>query len=362
LIRWKQFAAACWLVAASAQALAECLADPVDLPTNTVTSVFGKTRNLPQYKSPQVHWGTDFQARDPAHPSQGARLKAVDNGTIIGAGFWGSGYGNRVALKRANGDIVLYNHLASVEPKLKSGGAVGFHESGGSAIGNTQVSAGDMVGIAGGTGGHMDRPDLPVHLHLEYVTNYAGTRLRETNDGTNSTRSRYLRNAVEYMCRTPAYAPGAGAVTQAQGGSPPTPTGPSNGGGATAPDQSYEAAQTQATVTPGERYGIPDVPPYQSYEGLSESQIVDAEMTRRALDTEWEEHLTGWSQRGLLLEVARIAGARLWLNNRIAEKRRRIDAMQATLVANKANKYVAPQVSAAYLRVNQAVAGQKVTP
>ncbi|WP_199028496.1 M23 family metallopeptidase [Ralstonia sp. ASV6] len=362
MIKWSHLAAVGCAALVSTPALAQCLADPVDLPTNTVTSVFGKTRSLPQYKSPQVHWGTDFQARDPAHPSQGAKLKAVDNGTVIGAGFWGSGYGNRVALKRSNGDIVLYNHLASVEPKLKSGGAVGFRETGGSAVGNTQVSVGDLVGVAGGTGGHMDRPDLPVHLHLEYVTNYAGTRLRETNDGTNQTRSRYLRNAVEHMCRTPAYAAGAGTVTQAQGGSPPAPSGPSSSGGATAPDQSYEAVQTQPTVTPGERYGIPDAPPYQSYEGMSESQIVDAEMTRRALDTEWEEHLTGWSQRGLMLEIARIAGARLWLNNRIAEKRRRIDAMQAILVANKANKYVAPQVTAAYQRVTQANAGQKVSP
>lgn len=344
---------------------AQCLADPVDVPTNMVTSTFGKTRSLPQYSSPRIHWGADFQARDPGKPSQGAKLKAVDNGTVIGAGFWGSGYGNRVALKRSNGDIVLYNHLASVEPKLKSGAAVGFREAGsGSAVGSAQVAVGDIVGVAGGTGGHMDRSDYPVHLHLEYVTGYAGTKLRETNDGSDKTRSHYLRNPVEFMCKTPAYAPGAGPTTQGTGGTAPVPIPTNVGGGGdsvpTSPEQAYEALKAQDRVTEGERYGFPDVPPYQTYEGMSESQIVDAEMLRRTLDTEWDERLTGWSQRGLMVEIARIAAARLWLNNKTAEKRRRIDAMQAMLVSNKTNRYMTPQIGTAYSRAVQVTLNQKV--
>jgi hypothetical protein len=347
------------------QASAQCLADPVNIPTNMVTSAFGKTRLLQQYSSPRIHWGVDFQARNPSNPSVGAQLRAVDNGTIIGAGFWGSGYGNRVALRRANGDIVLYNHMASVEPSLKSGGSVGFRGATGAAVGTTQVSVGDIVGIAGGTASHMDRFDLPVHLHLEYVTGYGGTKLRETNDGTGTTRSHYMRNALEYMCKTYPFAPGAGALTQGTGGAAPravaTNAAASSEAVPTSSDQIYEAAQTQPTVSDRERYGFPDATAYQSYDGMSESQIVDAEMLRRALDTEWEEHLTEWSQRGLLAEISRLFAARLWLEQKNAERRARIEAMQAILLANKTNRYISPRVAQAFDRVKSTSVSSKIT-
>lgn len=38
---------------------------------------------------------------------------------------------------------------------------------------------------------------------------------------------------------------------------------------------------------------VPDAPPYDSYDGMSEAQIVDVEMTCRMLDTEWETKPTG---------------------------------------------------------------------
>ncbi|MDM8356627.1 M23 family metallopeptidase [Pandoraea communis] len=346
-------------------AAAQCLADPVNIPSNMVTSTFGKTRMLEQYSSPRVHWGVDFQARNPQKPGVGAELKAVDNGTVIGAGFWGSGYGNRVALRRSNGDIVTYNHLASVTPALKSGAAVGFRESSGAAVGGTEVAVGDIVGVAGGTGSHMDRFDLPIHLHLEYVTNYGGTKLRETNDGTDKTRSRYLRNALEYMCKTYPFAAGAGPVTQGTGGAAPAPVSSSGAAASeTVPssgDQIYEASKTQPNVSDRERYGFPDLPPYQSYEGMSESQIVDAEMLRRSLDTEWEQKLTDLSQRGLLVEIARIRAAKMWLQQQIAEREARIGVIQAMIVAHKTNKYLAPRVARAYSDASRNAAGSKVS-
>ncbi|MBK5051738.1 peptidoglycan DD-metalloendopeptidase family protein [Burkholderia sp. R-70006] len=347
------------------QAEAQCLADPVNIPTNMVTSTFGKTRLLQQYSSPRIHWGVDFQARNPGNPSQGAQLKAVDNGTIIGAGFWGSGYGNRVALRRSNGDIVTYNHMSSVEPSLKSGGSVGFRDSTGAAVGTTQVSVGDIVGIAGGTGSHMDRFDLPIHLHLEYVTNYGGTKLRETNDGTDSTRSHYLRNSLEYMCKTYPFAAGAGPVTQGTGGQAPVSVASSGASASatvpTSPDQIYEAQQTQPTVTDRERYGFPDSPAYDTYDGMSESQIVNAEMLRRSLDGEWEERLTGWSERGLMAEIARMLAANLWLKQKIAERRARIEAMQSMLMAYQTNRYVTPKVQRAYDRLSHGSIGNRIT-
>ncbi len=345
------------LAALPGYALAEgCLADPVNIPTNTVTSTFGKTRLLDHYNAPRIHWGVDFHAKTAA--GQPAQLKAVDNGTVIGAGWWGNGYGNRVALKRANGDIVLYNHMSMVDPKLKGGSLVGF-TGGGVGVGTTQVLAGDVLGVAGGTGDHMDRPDLPIHLHLEYVTGYGGVKLRETNDGHDSTRSHYMRNELEYACKTYPFAAGAGPVTQGTGGAAPTPVttaGAALAASSAVPvstDQIYEAQQTQPSVTPQERYGFPDAPPYASYDGMSEAQITDAEMTRRMMDTEWETQLTGLSTRGLLAEIARMHGAKLWMATKIAEKKRRIEAMKAMELALKTNQYMQPVVNQAY---QQAVA------
>jgi hypothetical protein len=335
----------------------------VNISNNELTSTFGKTRLLAHYSEPRIHWGVDFHAKDASgHPAQ---LKAVDNGTVIGAGWWGHGYGNRVALRRANGDIVTYSHMASVDPKLKAGSLVGF-QSGGAGVGTTTVSVGDVLGVAGGMGDHMDRPDLPVHLHLEYVTGYGGVKLRETNDGTNTTRSHYLRNELEYACKTYPFAAGAGPVTQGTGGATPAPV--AAGGAAAASsavpvsaDQIFEAQQTQPTVTPQERYGFPDEPPYASYDGLSEAQITDAEMTRRMMDTEWEVNLTGWSSRGIKAEISRMYGVKLWLDAKIAEKKRRIEAMKAIELALRTNHDIQPAVDAAYQHVTNGTARGLVT-
>jgi hypothetical protein len=117
---------------------------------------------------------------------------------------------------------------------------------------------------------------------------------------------------------------------------------------------------TQPSVTDRERYGFPDAPPYASYDGLSEAQITDAEMTRRMLDSEWEIRLTGWSQRGILAEIARMRGVKLWLDAKIAEKKRRIESMQAMMLAYKTNRDLSPVVDAAYSRAVSGGARGKV--
>lgn len=346
-----QLAAGAVLLGTVPAALADaCLADPIAMNPITVTSTFGKTRNLSHYSAPRVHWGVDMHARN---GSMGADLLAADNGTVIGAGFWGSGYGNRVAIKRDNGDILLYSHMASVMPALKSGGSVGFKnvEAG---IGQARVATGDKIGVAGGTSDHMDRSDgLPIHLHLEYVTGYGGTKVRETNDGTDNTRSRYMRNALTYMCKTYKHTADAGPVTQGTGGAAPPPVGGTVSADQNVPnsdEQSKEALSAQPTVTDTERYGMPDTPPYETYEGMSEAQIIDAEMTRRALDTEWETHLTQWSTRGLWMEIVRMRGVKLWLRAKVQEKYALIESMLAVKLAYGTNDYFNPRLDAAYSR------------
>lgn len=340
-----------------------CLINPVNISPNMVTSVFGKTRTLPQYEGvPKIHWGADFQARNPSNPSSGADLLAVDDGTVIGAGYWGGGYGNRVALQRTNGDIVLYNHLASIQPSLKSGGSIGF-SNGAAGVGTVAVAAGDKIGVAGGTSDHMESNQLAIHLHLEYVTNYGGSKIRETNDGTNTTRSRYMRDPLLYMCQAIAHAPGAGSVVAGEAGGGAIA---SAGGSTSDPNTPNSDAQVatakliQPTVVATERYGVPDSAPYETYDGMSESQIIEAEMLRRTLDTDWEVKLTGWNKRGLWIEISRIRGIKLWLEERIAEKNKRIEAMVASRLAFRTNEYLVPIVDQAYRQAVTASTIQKV--
>src|SRR5690606_24214264 len=130
--------------------------------------------------------------------------------------------------------------------------------------GAVSVGTGDVLGVAGGTASHADSNERAIHLHLEYVTGFEGTRVRETNDGTTETRSRYMRNVLDFMCDAIARAPGAGVTGV---------TGPIGYGGSNAPgavsssDQTAVAAATQPTVGDRERYGVPDAPPYSTYEG-----------------------------------------------------------------------------------------------
>lgn len=316
----------------SGRALADaCLADPVAISPNVVTSPFGKARNLPQYNGEtKIHWGVDFRAKQ--GDGSAADLVAADSGTVVGAGFWGAGYGNRVALKRSNGDVLIYSHLSKVEPRLKSGAAIGFREQDSPALGSLQVSQGTKLGVAGGTANHMTENERAVHLHLEYVTGFGGTSLRETNDGTNTTRSRYMRNALDYMCAAPQN-------TDQNDGAPTGTPVPASAG------QAEVARRTQPTVTDKERYGEPDAPPYETYAGLSESQMLEAEMLRRALDSEWEVNLTRMSKRGLWVEIARLEGVLAWLNQKVSEKRQRVEGMVAALAASRANDVVSPGVA-----------------
>jgi len=298
-----------------------CLIDPVGISPNVVTSPFGKARNLPQYNGEtKTHWGVDFRGKK--GDGTPADLVAADSGTVVGAGFWGAGYGNRVALKRSNGDVLVYSHLLNVEPQLKGGAAIGFKEQNSPALGVLQVSQGTKLGVAGGTANHMSGNDLAVHLHLEYVTTFGGTNLRETNDGTNATRSRYMRNALDYMCAVPSGGSGT---------SSPVSAGES---------QEDVARRTQPTVTDKERYGVADAPPYETYAGLSESQMLEVEMLRRALDSEWETNLTRLSKRALWVEISRLEGVILWVNNKVTEKRQRVEGMLAAMSASRTHEVV----------------------
>lgn len=313
-----------------------CLADPVNISPNVVVSPFGKERNLPHYNGvPHKHWGVDFRAKGGNNPKGAADIIAADSGTILGAGFWGSGYGNRVILKRENGDLLVYSHLASIEPKLRSGGAaVGFKDTGTAAAGTQRVSVGEKLGVAGGTAGHAEKDSLPIHLHLEYVTGVSGTKVREAYAPSAEVKSRYLRNPLEYACKAYQHTADAMPVTQPSGGkTPPEPA--ANAKIPTSAAQADAAKKAQPSVTTKERYGTGDAPPADGYAGMAETQIVDVEANRRWLDTMWAESLTAMDNRAIWVEIAQMEALSIYLEQVNSQKRASIEAMLAARLSKK---------------------------
>lgn len=358
-------------------AASACMAgDPVQISPNLVTSVFGKTRMLEHYSEPHVHWGTDFQARDPSSPSKGAPVLATDNGTVVGGGFWGNGYGNRVILKRDDGSLVVYNHLSEVKPEFKAGSGIGFSsDTNGVPVGTKDVSKGTVLGTAGGTGARASGNDYAIHLHLEYITGYGGVKVRETT-GSVQAKSRYYQNPEAAFCKVfnrtadagpaPSAAKNATAIVSSETGKTvkTAPAGQMGGADSASPassEQAAVAAQAQSTVSDRERYGFPDAPPYPTYGAASESQLVEAESLRRALDTEWEMRLAKMSNRGMWAEIDRLDASLLWMRRLLGNQHQRVEAMYATMLAKQTRQISEPRMKTAVARMERARQAAKVS-
>ncbi len=75
----------------------------------------------------------------------GGPILASDGGTVIGAGWDPSGYGNRILIDHANGNITLYGHLSLIQVQA-----------------GQRVNRGDVIGQMGSTG-----RSTGTHLHFE---------------------------------------------------------------------------------------------------------------------------------------------------------------------------------------------------
>jgi murein DD-endopeptidase MepM/ murein hydrolase activator NlpD len=93
-------------------------------------------------------WGKVHKGIDIARPDN-KTIKAIDNGTVISAGFDDGGYGNKVIIDHNNGYKSVYAHLSSIDV----------------SVGET-VSAGSKIGNMGSTG-----QSTGVHLHIEIYKN-----------------------------------------------------------------------------------------------------------------------------------------------------------------------------------------------
>lgn len=368
-VLWIGFPAMVW---------AACIAgDPVDLSPNLVTSVFGKTRSLDIYKEPHVHWGTDFQARDPVDRSRGAKLLAPEEATVVGAGFWGNGYGNRVVLKRDDGSLLTFNHLSVVNPDYKSGSGIGFSsQTAGDAVGTKRAPKGAELGRAGGTGAREGGNDYAIHLHMEYITGYGGVKVRETN-GSIQAKSRYYQNPEAAFCRVfqrtadagppPDKSSGLGGTTivSSETGAVSQKASSAQTGGAGAAtaasaEQAALAAKTQPTVSDRERFGYPDAAPYPTYGAASESQLIEAESLRRALDTEWDVRLAKMSSHGLWVEIDRLDASLLFLRRAMDNQRQRMEGLYATMLAKQTERVSDVRMRVAKARIQRVAQASKV--
>ena len=96
--------------------------------------------------SGQISQGYAFyhKAIDIANRGAGPIL-AADAGTVVAAGWDGSGYGNRVIIDHGNGNSTLYGHMSALQVQA-----------------GQRVNRGDVIGQMGSTG-----RSTGTHLHFE---------------------------------------------------------------------------------------------------------------------------------------------------------------------------------------------------
>jgi murein DD-endopeptidase MepM/ murein hydrolase activator NlpD len=87
----------------------------------------------------KFHMGIDIGCRFDS------RIKAVENGIVVGLGFSKYGYGNFIKLQHEDGNYTLYAHLDEIRVKE-----------------NEKVFKGQFIGIMGSTGNSIGK-----HLHYE---------------------------------------------------------------------------------------------------------------------------------------------------------------------------------------------------
>jgi murein DD-endopeptidase MepM/ murein hydrolase activator NlpD len=117
----------------------EFLSAPLDF--SRISSVFGG-REHPILGGWRQHKGTDYAA------DAGTPVRAIGNGVVVREG-WGSGYGNLLEIRHANGFVTRYGHLSRF--------ASGVH-------GGSHVSIGETVAYVGSTG-----LATGPHLHFEVL-------------------------------------------------------------------------------------------------------------------------------------------------------------------------------------------------
>lgn len=350
-VKWLAFLGAAAAVGAASlvpqaafAAVASCAMDPTRGGGGmAATSRFGTWRSYYNGGKGGGHGGQDLRA------AVGTQLYAPFDGTVLYKSVQPSGAGNFLAIRNGNGDVVWFMHLSGYANDV--------------AVGKT-VSAGQFVALSGNTG----RSSGP-HLHLEYTVKkredarnvfvtkgmdreqlfQAKNNFVQKSDGT------YTTDPAGYMCDPYTFVGDAtrdnavlGRTTKEQyqilHGNVPNGTPPN----AEYTDAQAVAANSVAVqanavgktipefLSDRDGYGALPGMRYESYTNVSPSEMMAKESKRRMIDAEWQKNLTQVSSRALWVDYLQTVAVGNYMQEAIYRKREKVEALLATLAAQKA--------------------------
>ena len=337
-------------------ALAQCFAPVLNPDTGFAISPFGVDRSSSPGASSGWHLGLDIQKTEntTGAGSKTSPLYAPVSGTVTAIPNAGKA-GNMLSFNRADGAVIQYLHMDRFAPKFQGAKAV-------------PVQAGEYVGELGGT------PSFAKHLHLQMkvplnsaqdyrdkmyaavpgaksILNQPFTAAK-LKSGYKPDSTMVFVDPQYWLNRQYAWV-GDVSKYQSQGFKmapgnktlPPSCAAIGGDNGALAQQQAIDAMGgqdpsqmtsgdlAQRGIQDGDRIGVVDAPSYASYADLSESELIQVEAGRRMTDAGWEHQVAAAGVRGLAVEMARIRAAQLYIEQRLEEKKQRVEALYAALLA-----------------------------
>jgi len=339
-----------------AQAQSTCMISPTQ--KEVVSGRFGKFRpggagnHGSAVKTPHMHSGLDFSTNGQSLP-----LYATTDGVVTVASYSPSA-GNMVFIKRDNGDVVSYMHLAGFAEGIRAG---------------SKVTAGQQIGLSGNT----PAASMAKHLHLEYGT----ARRDEARAKAFSEKAQngpfdpgqlpsvinqksglgWRTDPAPYFCETfliqdghPEHYPILGRDTKAQhdilfGDVPDGGVAP----GAQYDDVAVAAANMDAKVaqasgqlpemrlSDADGYGALPLPPLGEYDAMSPLEMLQTEGMRRFASAQWNTNVTQVSSRALWVDYNLAQGVSTRLDAEILRKKERINVLFAALVAARSGELAA---------------------
>lgn len=322
-----------------------CAIDPTNNAHNrAATSRFGIHRNYYNGGKGGGHSGVDLRA------PTGTKLYAPFDGVVTQKGFQPRA-GNLIAIKNAEGHVVWYMHLSGFAKDVNIG---------------TKVTAGQLVGLAGGTGGNY----VP-HLHMEYTVPkkedarntviykgmtreqlFGAQRIwKQKSDGN------YITDPGGYMCDAFPFVHDAardnavlGKDTREQyeilyGGAVPGGITPASNvqytdaqvatANAAALLANAEGQSVAEFLSDRDGYGSLPGASQDKYEDMSPSEMMARESKRRMTDAQWHDNLTKVSSRALWVDYLQTIAVGNYMQEAIVRKRERVEGLLAALLSQE---------------------------